>query len=142
MKRLLILCAVALALAGCAALDSTGKSVFQGGASLTAPVQNVTPQMVSDIEEGAKVVTAGLVAYRRACIRKTIDQSCRDTITSIQTFTRPLCTEFVDKHCTAGVIADLRRFVAQNDQVNAIATLNLARQLIMNIQSARSAKGV
>lgn len=141
MKRFLILCAVAL-LPGCAALDPGGKSVFSGGTSLTAPVQNVTPRMVNDIEEGAKVVTAGLVAYRRACIRKQADPSCRETIVSIQAFTRPLCTEVIEKRCTAGVIADLRRFVAQNDQVNAVATLNLARQLIMNIQSARSAKGV
>lgn len=144
MRRILFVPVVILALmaSGCALFDTGGLSVFQGGTSLTASTQNVTPRMVNDIEEGAKAVTAGLVAYRRACIRKQVNASCRETIVSIQRFTRPLCTEFVNKRCAEGVIADLRRFVAQNDQVNAIATLNLARQLIMNIQSTRAAKGV
>lgn len=132
-----------LVLGGCALFDIGGKSLLQGGTSLTAPVQNVTPRMVYDIEEGAKVGTAGLVAYRRLCIAKKIDRSCRDTIVEIQKFTRPLCTTVdAGQRCTTGVIADLRRFVAQNDQVNALKAFNLARDLLTSIQTARAAKGV
>ena len=42
---------------------------------------------------------------------------------------------------TYGALADLRRFVAENDQVNALKAFNLARQLITGIQTTRVAGG-
>jgi len=142
MKRILIILFV-LQLGGCAALDSGGTSILKGGTSITAPVANVTPRMVNDIENGAQAAVAGLVGYRRLCIAKTIDRSCRDTIATIQTYTRQLCSAFDANHqCAAGIIIDLRRFVAQNDQVNAIAAYKLIQQLIAGVQATRTAAGV
>lgn len=142
MKRFLIL-PLLLVLGGCALFNTGGTSVFHGGASLTAPVQNVTPQMLNDIEEGAKIGVAGLVGYRRLCIANKIDRSCRDTIAKIQVYTRPLCTEVnANQRCVTGVIADLRRFVIQNDQVNALKAFELARQLLTGLQATRAAAGV
>lgn len=148
MRKTLLVLPFLLLLGGCAGvtklLDSSGTSLLQGGLSLTAPVDQITPRMTDDIENVAKVGVAGLVGYRRLCIRGTIDRSCRATIVEIQQYTRPLCSEFnkLTKKCSVGVLADLRRFVAQNDQVNALKAFNLARQLITGIQSMRAAKGI
>lgn len=62
MKRLAIIFAVALALSGCAG----DKSVFQGGTSLTATVNNpVTLEMQAALEAGYGVVATAAVNYAR-----------------------------------------------------------------------------
>jgi hypothetical protein len=128
MKKLILVVALAASLTGCASL-SQGFLGFDVTASVTNPV---TPAMLYRIEEGARIATAGLLTYRRLCIVKKIDQSCRQTIASIQVYTRKL----------KPILISLRTFVRTNDQVNAISAFNLAREILTEIQVQRTAAQV
>lgn len=126
MKRLLIVCALALSLGGCANL----KSAFD---IATTPV-TVTPTMVYQIENGLKVATAGLVSYRRLCIQKVIDpvtRNCRAVILKVQPYTRAAAT----------AIVNLRVAVRDNDQVTAIRVYSELQRIITDIQSQRQLSG-
>lgn len=127
MKRLAILLVIAFSLAGCANL----KSAFDFA---TTPV-TVTPAMVFQVENGLKTATAGLVAYRRLCIKKVIDpvtRNCRKVIETIQPYTR----------AAAVAIVDLRLAVRENNQVTAINAYSALQRLIANIQTERQVAGV
>lgn len=126
MNRLLIICAVALSLGGCANLQNAFNFA-------TTPV-TVTPAMVYQIENGLKAAAAGLVAYRRLCIRKVIDpvtRNCRAVIVKIQPYTR----------AAAVAIVDLRQAVRENNQVTAINAYTALQRLITNIQTERQLGG-
>lgn len=138
MKRLLILCAVALTLGGCAQLASELVG-FDVEASANNPV---TPDRLLKAEQAGRLAMAGMLTYRRLCILKKIDRSCRDTIAEIQGYSRQLCTSYVGGRCTVGVLADIRTFVRANDQVSAIKAFNLARDLMHDIQVTRTAAKV
>lgn len=141
MKRLAVILALGLSLTGCAGLDFS-KSILAGGASFTAPITNpVTPRMVKDLENGARVAVAGLVTYRRLCVAGNIDVSCRGHIENIQFFTKQICSKYEQARCTEGLLPELRAFVRTNDQVNAISTFNLIRGIISDIKAARAAAG-
>lgn len=126
MKRLLIVCTLALSLGGCGTLQDAFTYA-------TTPV-TVTPTMVYQIENGLKVATAGLVSYRRLCIQKVIDpvtRNCRSTILKIQPYTMAART----------AIVELRAAVAANDQVTALRAFDTLRTLIANIQAQRQVAG-
>ena len=138
MKRLAILLVVALSLGGCAGLMERFI-----GFDVTASIDNpVTPDRLNKIEQAGRIATAGLLTYRRLCILKKIDRSCRGVITDIQFYTRQLCTTYAEGRCQTGVLADVRTFVRTNDQVNAIKAFNLARDLMNTIQIKRTAAKV
>lgn len=130
MKKFLIVLFVLIAapsLGGCAGLQTAFNFA-------TTPV-TVTPTMVYEIENGLKAATAGLVGYRRLCIKKVIDpvtRTCRKVIATVQTYTR----------AAAVAIVDLRTSVRANDQVTAISTYKSLRELISNIQIERQKAGV
>lgn len=135
MKRLAVLLVLALSLGGCANLSNA-----LIGFDVTASIANpVTPDRLVKVEQAARIGVAGLLTYRRLCILKKIDASCRDTITDIQFYTRQLCATYAQGQCQTGVLADVRTFVRNNDQVNAIKAFNLARDLLSTIQLKRTA---
>lgn len=128
MKRPILVLAFAASLSGCASITSQF-----AGFDVTASVSNpVTPERLYRVEQAARVATAGLLTYRRLCILRKIDQSCRQTIASIQVYTRRL----------SPVLVSLRTFVRANDQINAINTFNLAREILTEIQAQRTAANV
>lgn len=142
MKKLFAALLLTASLSACAGIPDFQRSILQGGLSVTQPIQNpVTPAMLYDIENGARAAGAGLIAYRRLCIQKKVDRSCRGVIEGIQPYTRALCSASASGRCTAGLIADLRRFVRQNDQVNAVEAFNAARRLLGQINDMRLAAG-
>ena len=128
MKRLFIICTLALSLgvSGCANLP---KIIDLATTGISNPV---TPDMVYRVENGMIVAVSGLLAYKRACIAKKIDQSCRGIIVKLQVYTRQ----------AAPVIRDLRAFVRDNDQVNAIKAYNLVSGLLDQFKAAAIANGV
>lgn len=135
MRKLLIVLALALpvGLGGCAALDPNGKSIFRGGSSFTASIDNpVTPKRLYQVEQGLIAVTEGLLVYKRSCIRQVIDQSCRGVIAQIQVYTRQV----------RQLLPRLRAFVRANDQVNAIKVYNEVQGIVADINSKRAAAGV
>lgn len=127
MRKFLVILALLIPLAGCA-----GGSVLVGGGSLTAPITNpVTPAMLYDIENGFSIAVAGLLTYRRLCIAGKADTHCRGNIARIQVYTR----------AAPPLIRQLRAFVRDNDQVNAISVVNELRQILLNVNSIRANMG-
>lgn len=133
LKRYLAISAIALSLGGCAALDPGGKSIFAGGTSITAPVTNpVGRKELYQIENGLTAVAAGLVGYRRLCLRGLVDTHCRGNIERVQTYTRPI----------AKLLPDLRIAIRRNDQINAVKLFNEARDLLGKAQRDAATMGV
>lgn len=128
MRRTFLALPLLLALTGCGTV-----SVFQGGTSITANVQNpVTPDMLFAVENGLIAVLDGLVAYKRQCVAGRLDPSCTGVIARIQTYTRKI----------KPVLVDLRKFIRNNDQVSAIAAFRAAQQIMADIQGQALAAGV
>lgn len=126
MRKLLLIIPLALALAGCANLAPLVNFATVG-------VNNpVTPDMVYRSEQAMIIAVSGLLAYKRACIAKTIDQSCRGTIQKLQTYTRP----------AAVAIKDLRAALRANDQIRAVAAYNAFSQLMDDFKSTAVNAGV
>lgn len=121
-----------IVIGGCA-LDPGGRSIFSGGDSITATVANpVTPTMLYDVENGLTVAVSGMLAYKRLCIAKTIDRSCRSIVMTLQGYTRQ----------AKPILLSLRQFVRQNDQVNAIIAYNSVRQLLDSFKATAATSGV
>lgn len=125
MKKIIVV-VLALSLGGCAAFnDAIGV--------LTASTTNpVTPTAMYEIENTLVVAASGLVTYKNLCQSKTIPQSCRQVVANIQVYTRQ----------ARALLPQLRSFVRNNDQINAIATFNLVKGLISQINALRIANGV
>lgn len=129
MRRIIIVLGLALALSGCA----TAQKLFEAATTVTASVNNpVTPTMLYNVENGMIVAFAALNAYRSSCQQGLIPPSCRAIIARIQAYTRRL----------PPMIAELRRFVRTNDQVNAIIAYNLVVTLIQDFRAEATASGI
>jgi hypothetical protein len=126
MKRFAIVFALAITLGGCANLAPLFNFATTG---ISNPV---TPDMVYRTEQTMIIAVSGLNAYKRACIAKTIAQSCRDVVVKLQSYTRP----------AAVAIKDLRAAVRANDQVTAVAAYNVVIKLIDDFKSTAVAAGV
>jgi len=126
MRKVVLVLALSLSLAGCANLGPLASF-------LTVGVGNpVTPEMVYRTEQTMIIAVSGLNAYKRACIAKTIAQNCRATIVKLQAYTRP----------AAQALKDLRAALRANDQVNAIAAFNTVNKLMDDFRSTAVANGV
>lgn len=133
MKRYLVIIVVALSLGACASLDPGGKSILAGGSSITASVANpVGRKELYQIENGLTVAVAGLVGYRRLCLRGLVDTHCRGNIERLQTYTRPV----------AALLPNLRSAIRRNDQISAVKLFNEARALLSNAQRDAATMGV
>jgi hypothetical protein len=128
MKKLVLALALVIPLAGCAGIS---QRIF--GFDIAASVANpVTPAMLGDIEDGLSAATAGLLTYRRLCIAGKVDAHCRGNILIIQGYTKQ----------AKPLILALRRFVRDNDQVNAVVAFNTLRDIVLQIKSTRATMGV
>lgn len=128
MKKLALVLALIVPLTGCAGIS---KSLI--GFDITASTTNpVTPAMLGEIEEGLSAATAGLLTYRRLCLRGQADSHCRGNILIIQIYTKQ----------AKPLILALRRFVRENDQVNAVVAFNTLRDIVLQIKATRATMGV
>lgn len=129
MRKYLAIVMVALSLGGCAQL-----SAVSGGLSLiTKTIQNpVTEQELYQIEASIRILTEALLTYRRACIAGSADLRCRENIEAIQPYTRQV----------PPMLAQLRGFVRNNDQINAVVLYNQLTQLYTNVKSSAAQLGV
>lgn len=137
MRRLLILCAVALALAGCAALDSTGKSVFQGGTSLTASIQNpATPVTIYQVKSVYATAVDIANSYRDYCYARSYKSLMADPIAG------PACknrrsivvkVQAADDQAAAA-IAKADDFIARNPKISAVTVIRDAWAAVTNFK--------
>lgn len=131
MKKLLLLpllLAASLALAGC---GST--SVFKAGTSVTATVQNpVGKKEMAAAWNAYGLVLTGARAYKRACVEKTIPQSCRAVVVQLQAYDRNAYAALVTAH----------NFVRDNPNISALSAIGAARAALTDFQTYATTNGV
>lgn len=129
MRKLFVILAVALSLGGCAQLQQA----LEAGKLVTASYANpVTRDNLNAVENGLIIAFAALNAYKQSCIKGAAEVHCKDNIAKIQAYTKRM----------PPLLAQLRTFVKNNDQINAIVVYNQIKDLITNFRSAAVAAGV
>lgn len=129
MKRIVIVLALTLSLGACAQLQTLQNVAKFATATITNPV---TKEMEAQIELGFDAALQILLSYRRACIAGTADVNCRRNIEIIQPYTRQ----------AKPLIAQLRSFVDNNDQVNATVAYNQLVALYGNLKRSAAEVGM
>lgn len=137
MRRLLNRFAVAvmaLSLGACAgiqlpSLQSIETAVQLGTASVANPV---TLERLDQAENALVLVFTGLNAWKASCQNGVIPPACRDQIASVQVYTRKL----------KPLLKEARRFVRNNDQVNAFVAFNTLSNLIATVKTQAAQNGV
>lgn len=129
MRKYIAIAMVALSLGGCAQL-----SAVSGGLSLiTKTVQNpVTEQELYAVEATARVLVEALLVYRRACIAGSADKSCRANIEAVQPYTKQI----------KPLLIELRTFVKNDDQINAVVVYNRLTSLYQTVKSSAAQLGI
>jgi len=129
MKRFLIVFILAMPLGGCLTFQDISNVANVATASVSNPV---TKENLKAVEDGATVTFAALGAYKRVCVSRTIDQSCRTVIQKLQVYTRKL----------PPLLVSLRAFIRDNDQINAVIVYNTIKQLVSDFKSVASSNNV
>lgn len=129
MRRILLALTISFALAGCAQLQTLQNVAKFATATITNPV---TKEMEAQIELGFDAGVQILLAYRRACIAGTADKNCRRNIEVIQPYTKQ----------AKPLLAQLRSFVDNNDQVNAVVVYNQLVTLYGNLKTTAANLGM
>lgn len=128
MRKTIIVLALATALGGCAQLGNIGTGISLVTKSVTNPV---TKTEEAQIELAIDAALSVLRGYKQACVQGTADKACRPNIAAIQRYTRQM----------PPLIAQLRGFVDNNDQVNAVVVYNQLTALYGNFKSAAAGLG-
>lgn len=121
MRKILGAFLVIAALGGCAQLQRAEQFLSVTTASIANPV---TRDRLYAIENGIVIVFAGLRAYKSACVAGNADVNCRANVKAIQVYTRRI----------PPLLTDLRRFVKNNDQVNAVVVYNALSGLLADVR--------
>lgn len=130
MKRLgFILClCLPLAVGGCTTLSNIGTGIDIATASIANPV---TKTKETQIELAIDAAIVALKGYRTACIQHTADKNCRANIVAIQRYTRQM----------PPLLTQLRGFVDNDQQLNAVAVYNQLVNLYTNFKSSAANLG-
>lgn len=128
MKRIsvLLLC---FALAGCADLQMISQGISLATKSIANPV---TKAEEAQVELALDTAIQALKVYKQACIAGSADKNCRANIAQIQAYTRQI----------PALVAQLRTFVDNNDQINASVIYNQLTALYANVKSSAATLGV
>ena len=129
MRRLILSLTLSLSLAGCANLQAITDGISLATKSIANPV---TPADEAQVEVALGAAIDLLKAYKQACVQGTADVHCKDNVRQIQAYTlqvKPL-------------IAQLRSFVDNNDQINAAVVYNQLRSLYVNVKATASQLGI
>lgn len=128
MKRILLASLLALSLGACGTLQNVGTAISVGTSSITNPV---TPTRLNQMESAVTLVFAGLNTWRSSCVQGLIPPACKQQITDVQLYTKQI----------PPYLTQLRLFVKNNDQINAISAFNALTALISTIKSQAAAGG-
>ena len=128
-RTFLLATALSAPLTHCAQLQTA----FEVANFTTASIANpVTPAMLNNLENAAIVVFAGLNAYRQSCVQGAIPASCKTIIRQMQVYTRQI----------PPALTQLRAFVRNNDQVNAVIVYNSVANLIASLKTTAAQNNV
>lgn len=117
MKRFLAVCVITLSLGGCAALQNIQSAVQVATVSVANPV---TKERLFKLESAVILVFSGLKTWKKACHDELINAGCKGQIAAVQVYTRKIPPYLIQ----------LRAFVRNNDQVNAVVLYNNVMDLI------------
>lgn len=129
MRRIFLAAALALSLGGCATIQAITTGVSLATKSIANPV---TKSEEAQVELALDTAVQALKVYKRACAAGTADKNCRANVGQIQAYTRQV----------PALVAQLRGFVDNNDQVNATVVYNQITALYANVKKAASDLGV
>lgn len=128
MRKVALVFLLSFSVAGCTTVNPVGL-----WNTATASMQNpVSKQTLYNFENGMIVAFAGLNAYKRTCVSGAIPASCKQVIANLQVYTRKI----------PGVLMQVRAFVKNNDQVNAITAFNTAKGLLAEFKSVAAVNNV
>lgn len=128
-KKTLIVLALAVSLGGCAQLQALRGGITIATASIVNPV---TKEKEAQIELAGNAAINALQAYKAACKNGVADKSCKANVAAIQTYTRQI----------PPLLDQLRSFVDNNDQVNALVVYDQLTTLYANVKKAATNLGV
>jgi predicted nucleic acid-binding Zn ribbon protein len=131
MRKLLAVCLVTLSLGGCAKLQELTDK-FQNIADFATVSNPVTPAKLKQVESGALLVFKGMNLWRKSCEQRLINESCIKQINAVQVYTRQI-SPYLDQ---------VRQFVKNNDQVNAVVVYNELVGLIKTVKAQVAANGI
>jgi hypothetical protein len=129
MKLIILALTLALSLGGCATLEAVTTGISLATKSIANPV---TKTEEAQIELALDTAVQALLTYKRACIAGSADVHCKANIAQIQAYTRQV----------PPLVAQLRTFVDNNDQVNATVVYNQLAALYTNVKGAAAQLGV
>jgi predicted small secreted protein len=131
MRKIILAITLSFTLAGCATTGGFG--TFISGISLaTKSVTNpVTKDEEAQVELAIDAAIAVLRGYKQACIAGTADKMCRANIAAIQGYTRQMTP----------LLVQLRGFVDNNNQLNAVVVYNQLIALYANFKKAAGELG-
>jgi hypothetical protein len=128
-KKLAFIILAALLAGGCAQLQAIGTGISLATKSIANPV---TKAEEAQVELALDTAVQALLVYKRACVAGSADKNCKMNIAQIQAYTRQV----------PSLVAQLRTFVDNNDQVNASVVYNQLTALYTNVKSAAASLGV
>lgn len=129
MRRIVLAALLGLSLAGCAQLQAIGTGISLATRSIANPV---TKAEEAQVELALDTAVQALKVYKAACVNGTADKNCKTNIAQIQAYTRQV----------PPLVAQLRNFVDNNDQINATVVYNQLTALYTNVKNAASSLGV
>lgn len=133
MKKVLAVVILAVSLGGCAGTMEKLQIVSQGISLATKSIANpVTKNEEAQIELAGDAVIDVLRAYKQACKNGAVDKNCAANVAQIQVYTRQI----------KPLVAQLRKFVDNNDQINASVVYNQLTDLYKNVKSVATNLGI
>lgn len=129
MKKLIAVVLIAASLGGCAQLQGVEAALNIGTATAANPV---TPTRESQLEAGVTILFAALKTWKQSCVQGLINVQCKAQVAQVQVYTRQV----------PAYLVQLRSFVKNNDQINAIVLFNQITSLIATAKAQAAASGV
>ncbi len=129
MRKVLAVLLLTISLGGCAALSNLQHAISIGTASIANPV---TKERLRQIEAAVTLVFVGLNTWKQSCKNGLINANCADQIAAVQVYTRQL----------PPYLAQLRMFVKNEDQVNAIVVYNNISNLMTTVKAQAATSNI
>lgn len=129
MRRIILAITLSLSLAGCGHLQEITAGISLVTKSIANPV---TPADEAKIEVALNAAIDLLKAYKRSCAEGHADVNCRRNVAQIQAYTIKI----------EPIVMRLRRFVDNNDQINAAVVYNELAALYKDVKATASQLGI
>jgi len=128
MKKLLIVPLLCLSLGGCLTLQGIETAYQVGTASIANPI---TRDRLYTMEQTIKLMFISLNTWKRLCTSGQINADCKQQVRTVQVYTTSV----------PFYLSELRKFVANNDQVSAISIWNQLSDTIAIAKTKAAAGG-